>query len=87
MIGCTPIRDHQQGDNMKQTAQDILTDQLKHIQQKAANERKSWELKLVLDIWRACEQEIYHNKITDLSGIPDEDIDEMARRTVKNGRK
>lgn len=62
---------------MKQLATDVLLEQLAHIKSKSPEDRKSWELKLALDVWRACEVEQYHKELVDLSKVSTQDIEKM----------
>lgn len=66
--------------DLKKITTEILIDQLEYIKLKPAEERVHQECRLVLDIWKACEIEAYHDKITDLSHIPDADLEQMARK-------
>jgi len=71
---------------MRQTAQDILVEQLTHIKGKSPEDRKPWELKLALDVWRACEVEQYHKELVDLSSVPTKDLEKMLEDEIDKQR-
>ena len=68
---------------LKEIATEILLEQLQYIKKIPAEDRKIQEAKFVLEIWKACEEETYHERIVDLTHIPDEDLENIARKRHK----
>lgn len=62
---------------IKQSAAEIIVDQLEYIKEIKADKRAKWHAKFALDCYKAVEEEQWHNDIVDLSKVPTKDLQQI----------